>query len=147
MDKIETALTATEDNAAAIRALSNKLREKTEAMESKITALFTNANKTTKLLSGLAAAVELLTSVHIIRGKKTTRGLTFGIVESTSDTCAIVTFDDSEQRKVIFNNKVLATSFSPAFVKLPAAKAELFVLAGSIGSIMIFGLGADEKAL
>ncbi|MDE7405800.1 MAG: hypothetical protein K2M89_02870 [Clostridiales bacterium] len=147
MDKIETALTATEDNAAAIRALSNRLREQTEKTGTEISDLQAKTSQNKSSISYLTANLMPCVKATIIHGKKSSKGLTFGTVESIGNMCAIVTFDDAEQRKVVFNNKVLTTSFSPALVNLPRAKAELLVAGGSIGSAVILGLVTSETTL
>lgn len=100
MDKIETALTATEDNAAAIRALNKKIDRLADGLTNKV-----------------------------IYGVANDAGATFGELESDGTRCALIIFGETVKRKAIFCKVSCAYSYSPMFVKIPAGRGEFMTTA------------------
>lgn len=109
MDKIETALTATEDNAAAIRALNNKLNAQAEAIE----------------------RLAEQTSNTVVYGKAVDGGFTFGHVESDGSRCALIIINETTKRLVYFCRTGVTNGQSPILVRLPAGSGDLTVSTSS----------------
>lgn len=123
MDKIETALTATEDNAAAIRALNNKLREHIGNV-------------------GSVSGELKVDSVTLIAGSQVSSNgsVTFGNVKSDGNVCAVIAFDNTARRPVVFNNTLLGTTATPAIVMLPKGEGELFVASVTAATALLLYL-------
>ena len=116
MDKIETALTATEDNAAAIRALNNKLNAQAEMID----RLVERSSNT------------------VIYGAASDVGATLGEVESDGTRCALILFNDGDKRKIIFCKTAISTTSSPVLIRLPAGRGELMTTAAKQVRAVIF---------
>ena len=115
MDKATTALIATEDNAAAIRALSSSLRELKEEL---------NSRTTNKLLIGIQ-----VTNLNF-----------FGIVTSDGTLCVIVIFDEATKRTLSFRGKSLGAMNSPAVYILPEGTGNLTLSGpGAAKAILLAG--------
>lgn len=126
MDKITTALTATEDNAAAIRALGNKLREQAEDNKAAMTDMTTLINKRT--------------TNRFIAGKSLTSSIiTFGGLDSDGELCVLLAFEDTAKRVITFCNKTIATTKSPALLVLPKGNGRLSIEAPMPAYALVFG--------
>lgn len=135
MDKIETALTATEDNAAAIRALSNRLREQTEKTDAAIEELSTLLNNKTENLS---SKLELRTNNKLITGANVGGlMLSFGTVDSDGSVCALLIFNTTNACNIIYSAKVIASLKSPALVILPRGSGKLTVQSATSGYALV----------
>lgn len=112
MDKATTALMATEDNAAAIRALGNSLRSQidknTEAIE--------------ELKNADAAPHRMLTSDTNLLVN------TFGTIKSDGTLGVIMFFEGTDARTVMFCNKLVGDLTSPAMFVLPEGEGNLIVM-------------------
>ena len=131
MDKATTALIATEDNAAAIRALAKSLREQidknTEAIE--------------QLKAGVGGAPHrLLTSaVNLVVS-------TFGNLTSDGTQGVIMTFDETSKRTITFAGKSVGTLASPAMFVLPEGKGSLTVSGtGTVKALFLSGTTVTTK--
>ncbi|MDE5592761.1 MAG: hypothetical protein K2I75_02390 [Clostridiales bacterium] len=103
MDKIDAALTATEDNAAAIRALNAKLNAQAEAIER------------------LAERSRDM----VISGKADNGVFTFGQIESDGSRPILIVFNETSKRAVYFNKIAVSNGTSPILTWLPAGSGEL----------------------
>ena len=123
MDKVDTALTATEDNAAAIRALNNKLREHIGNV-------------------GPVSGESKIGSVTFVVGLQVASdgSVTFGKIKSDGNVCAVIAFDSLAKRAVAYDKKTLVTTATPAIVRLPKGDAELSVANVTMASAMLFYL-------
>ncbi|MDE6201650.1 MAG: hypothetical protein K2M47_07255 [Clostridiales bacterium] len=151
MDKITTALTATEDNAAAIRALGNKLREQMESSDTATAAIEALREQVAKteadvddlreqIINSGGGSGSSSSSHRFIVGTASGGSVTFGKVKSDGNVCAIVIFDSTAKRPVVYNNKSLGTVTSPAMLLLPEGNAELFVSTVTSASVLLVHL-------
>lgn len=125
MDKVETALTATEDNAAAIRALNNKLNAQAEKLERLV-----ESSRNTVIYS----------AAHPF-------GSTFGEVESDGNRCVLFLFNDETKCRIIFCGKPLINTTSPILMKLPEGRGELITTATTQARVVIFAPNTVYKKL
>lgn len=117
MDKIETALTATEDNAAAIRALANRL------------------NAQEKQIQQLSAGL----TTNIVYAKTITGGASFGKVKSNGKRFALIVFNTADKVKAYFGGAQVGNSYSPILARLPVGTFELAVTTAPPAYAVIFG--------
>lgn len=99
MDKIDAALTATEDNAAAIRALNKKVEQLAER-----------------------------SCDTLIFGKADNGGFTFGEIESDGGRPILIEFNETARRTVYFRKIAITNGTSPILTRLPAGKGELVLM-------------------
>ncbi|MDE5562000.1 MAG: hypothetical protein K2K13_03680 [Clostridiales bacterium] len=118
MDKIEAALTATEDNAAAIRVLSNKLSEQAEKLD-----------KIAQRSQGM-----------FMVGTAISSGITFGELESDGTRCVMISFNENVKQKVYFCRKAISSGYSPILVRLPEGRGELTTTASTTVRAFVFAL-------
>ncbi|MCH5155020.1 MAG: hypothetical protein J1F69_00290 [Clostridiales bacterium] len=125
MDKTATALIATEDNTAAIRALSNKLNTQ---------AAFCSA-----AIDDLNSRLEKQISNTCISGKSVNGILSFGVMASDGNTCVVLSFDDSAMRTVKFGSTTFNAIHSPLIMVLPKGSGELTISAPLPAQALILG--------
>lgn len=139
MDKITTALNATEDNAAAIRALSNKLREQSEKNETAIDELRGQTESQAAAMTKLSNLLEKRTTNTVITGKSVSGGVSLGTITSDGTVCVLLTFEDIGKHYIYFCKKAIAAAYPPAFLVLPIGRGELVVATASRASALVFG--------
>ena len=143
MDKTTTALIATEDNAAAIRALGNKLLAQTE----KMTAALDEVKKLSAQIAELQTKLDSRTSNKLITGRATSSMTTFGTIMSDGSVCVLIYTDGTASRTVFFNGTPFATVYSIALVMLPKGTGEVTMAGTTAASLLILGsVTAASKA-
>lgn len=110
MDKASVALSATEDNAAAIRELNKKLT----AAENKIAAI-----------NELNALLMERTACRFVVGTVSGGMTSFGNITSKGNTAVVVVYASTAAAYLLFNGKSVSYSASPLLGVLPEGSGEL----------------------
>lgn len=113
MDKVTTALIATEDNAAAIRTLGSSLRSQTD--------------KNSAAIDSLTSELEVRTTNKFITATAVSSFMTFGAIASDGTQCVIITFDETSKRTIFYGGKQIGAFTSPAVIVLPKGNGSLLV--------------------
>lgn len=160
MDKATTALIATEDNAAAIRALSKSLRDRIESNTAAIAALEkkigsgggggaydddirTAVQNNTEAIESLKTELTRLTTNRLITSRTVLTISSFGQHTSDGTVAAIFFFTNAETRTCIFAGKNLGP-VSPREIYILPAGSGAFTLSGTATATVLLLGGRTE---